>query len=79
MLRSTKWLRKKRLELSFLQEEAKKMRQLAAYAADKAILSKLQVLKLNSAAQWKQKPREKRSLISQYDKIDKGYILVFYK
>ena len=48
---STKWLHKKRLELSTLQEEAKKMRELAADAADEAMSSELRddEAKLSSA------------------------------
>ena len=44
MSRSTKWLQKKRLELSTLQEEAEKLRQLTANSADEAISSELEVL-----------------------------------
>ena len=73
MSRSTKWLQNKGLELLRLQEEAEKMRQVAADAADEVLTSELEVLeeKLSSALEAEAKRREKLR-IRNLTKLTKG-------
>ena len=76
MSKSTKWLQKKRLEVSTLQEEAEKLRQLAAGAAVEAISSELEVFedKLSSALEAEAKRKEKLR-IHNLTKLTKGIFL----